>query len=341
MWIISSSDKILKPTAVALGNFDGIHRGHQQVLQPISSRSSNNSYSINMDAAHIYRTVVSFSPHPREFFTGKPLKLLTPIEEKVQFLEQLGIEQLVLLPFDRQLAALNPQQFVEEILVKQLQATRISIGSDFHFGYQRAGTSQDLQAIASGFGIEVCIVSLKKNECNEEVRISSSLIRQALKLGEIERANQMLGRAYSLSGKVVTGQQLGRKIGFPTANLQVPENKFLPRFGVYYVSVAISNLDTTEDRSFIPAVMNIGCRPTVEGDAPTIEIHLLDWSGDLYDRNLTVYLEQFIRPEQKFPSLDALKAQIARDCETAKNKFKVRNDLFGSATQSELVNYRY
>jgi riboflavin kinase / FMN adenylyltransferase len=316
VWITSEIEKILKPTALALGNFDGIHRGHQQVLQPILDKSGM-SFS-----DRVFSTVVSFTPHPREFFTGVQLKLLTPLQEKVKQLEILGIEQLVLLPFDRELAGLTPQRFVAEILVKQLQAKQISVGEDFHFGNQRAGTSKDLQAIASGFGIDVCIISLKKDRCEERVRISSSLIRQALEEGNLDRANQMLGRVYNLSGNVVKGQQIGRTIGFPTANLQVPENKFLPCFGVYAVSVAIEGktLNISGDRSLIPAVMNIGCRPTVDGNSPTIEIHLLDWSGDLYDRNLTVYLQQFIRSERKFSSLDALKEQIAKDCDIARKK---------------------
>jgi riboflavin kinase / FMN adenylyltransferase len=322
VWITSEIEKILKPTALALGNFDGIHRGHQQVLQPILDKAGVSFSERSVDVKNVRSTVVSFTPHPREFFTGIQLKLLTPLQEKVKQLEILGIEQLVLLPFDRELAGLTPQQFVAEILVKQLQAKRISVGEDFHFGNQRAGTARDLQAIASEFGIDVCIVSLKKNQCEERVRISSSLIRQALEEGNLDRANQMLGRFYSLSGNVVKGQQIGRTIGFPTANLQVAENKFLPRFGVYAVSVTIEDesFNTSGDRSLIPAVMNIGCRPTVDGNSPTIEIHLLDWSGDLYDRNLTVYLQQFIRSERKFPSLDALKKQIAKDCDLARKK---------------------
>jgi riboflavin kinase/FMN adenylyltransferase len=320
VWITSEIERILKPTALALGNFDGIHRGHQQVLQPILDKSGSVFGDRSVDVENVRSTVVSFTPHPREFFTGVQLKLLTPLEEKVKQLKILGIEQLVLLPFDRHLAALTPRKFVAEILVEQLQAKRISVGEDFHFGNQRAGTAGDLQAIASGFGIEVCIVSLKKNQCEERVRISSSLIRQALESGDLDRANQMLGRAYSLSGNVVKGQQIGRTIGFPTANLRVPENKFLPRFGVYAVSVAIENKNHTSSKSLIPGVMNIGCRPTVDGNSPTIEIHLLDWSENLYDLTLTVYLQQFIRSERKFSSLDALKEQIAKDCHIAKQK---------------------
>ncbi|MDJ0633529.1 MAG: bifunctional riboflavin kinase/FAD synthetase [Xenococcaceae cyanobacterium MO_188.B29] len=313
MRVANSPEQILTPTAIALGNFDGIHRGHQKVLEKIFEQSHN------VKTDYLYPTVVSFLPHPREFFTGKQLKLLTPVAEKAQQLDKLGIKQLVLLPFNQELASLSPQKFVEKILVKQLQAKYVSVGEDFCFGFQRKGTAKDLKAIASSFGIKVHINSLHKcqNQDNqaENVRISSSLIRQALQAGDIEQANSMLGRAYSLMGTVVKGQQLGRTIGFPTANLQLPAEKFLPRFGVYSVNVFLE--ENFNPRSTIKGVMNIGYRPTVKGDAPTIEVHLLDWSGDLYDRTINVSLERFLRPEQKFPSLEALKKQIAADCEAA------------------------
>ena len=313
MRIVDSPEQILTPTAIALGNFDGIHRGHQKVLWPILERSDC------QEAEYICPTVVSFYPHPREFFQGEKLKLLTPVKEKAYQLERLGIEQLVLLTFNRELASLSPQQFVEKILVKQLQATQISVGADFCFGFQRKGTATDLKAIASDFGIKVHINSLHKYQSPqpqaENIRISSSFIRQALEAGEIEQANSMLGRAYSLIGTVVKGQQLGRTIGFPTANLQLPPEKFLPRYGVYSVNVFLG--ENNDSRSPIKGVMNIGYRPTVAGSAPTIEVHLLDWSGDLYHRTLTVNLERFLRPEQKFSSLEALKKQIAADCKAA------------------------
>jgi riboflavin kinase / FMN adenylyltransferase len=298
VWIKSSTKATLKPASIALGNFDGIHLGHQQVLQPILK-----------DSPH--PTVVSFSPHPREFFTGKSLQLLTPIAEKAHQLEILGIEQLVLLPFDDKLAALSPQAFVEEILIGELQAVKISVGEDFRFGYQRKGDAQQLKTIAAQFGTIVEIVSLKRHE-GEERRISSSLIRQALSEGNMLDANQMLGRAYNLSGTVVTGQQLGRKIGFPTANLQVDPLKFLPRYGVYAVDATIEDVT-------VNGVMNLGCRPTVDGQGVTIEVHLFDWTEDIYGKELQVSLKQFIRPEQKFTSIDALKTQIAIDCEIAKH----------------------
>ena len=311
MWITTSTDTVKRPTAIALGNFDGIHQGHRVVLQPILDKYNLTTLD-SSDNNGIYPSLVSFSPHPKEFFTGNKIKLLTPITEKAQYLESLGFKQLVLLPFDQKLAGLDPQQFVAEILFKQLQARQVSIGEDFRFGCQRRGSAIDLQNIAANFGIIVNINSLQKfyDQQNQPIRISSSLIRQALTHGAIEEANFMLGRPYSLIGKVVPGQQLGRTIGFPTANLQLPIDKFLPRYGVYAVNVSWADFT-------VRGVMNIGCRPTVDGDSPTVEVHLLNWSGDLYDTTLTVSLQKFLRSEQKFPSLDALKQQISADCQAA------------------------
>lgn len=308
MLIASSVELIKTPTAIALGNFDGIHQGHQLVLQAIINSLPSEQQP------HVYPSVVSFTPHPREFFTGGKLELLTPIPEKADLLSRLGIEQLILLPFNQDLAALSPQEFVEQILVKQLQARQISVGSDFRFGYQRKGTGEDLKNIAAKFGIKVHLNSLCQYQDAETqpLRVSSSLIRQALLKGDMNTANNMLGRPYSLSGTVVKGQQLGRTIGFPTANLKLPPAKFLPQYGVYSVDVLV-------DKTVVKGVMNLGCRPTVAGDAPTIEVHLLNWSGDLYGQNLQVNLLRFLRPEQKFPSLEALKQQIAKDCQAALN----------------------
>lgn len=346
MRITSSLTKALTPTAVALGNFDGVHRGHQQVIAPVLTRQEARGDRVEVKSLnrlvtyaseHTYATVVTFNPHPQEFFTGKRRTLLTPLNEKVQQLENLGVEQLVLLPFDRELAALSPQEFVEKILVQQLHVQQISVGEDFCFGRQRSGTASDLKVIAATFDIPVTIIPL---HYFASVRISSSCIRQALEQGDLPHAQTLLGRPYALTGCVVKGQQLGRTIGFPTANIQLPPEKFLPRQGVYAVRVLI------EDESGIGAgeaagekgkevislslasarlpctykgVINIGCRPTVNGTQPSVEVHLLDWSGDLYGQTLTVQLEKFLRPEQKFASLEALKAQIQADCDLAQS----------------------
>jgi len=343
--VTSSLSTALKPTLVALGNFDGVHRGHQQVIQPIlqasrtdgamtpsspllSWQSSLESFSspsltenlenpADVTISRAYATVATLNPHPREFFSGVARKLLTPSLEKVQQLSFLGVEQLVLLPFDRELASLSPQQFVEKILVQQLDVKRVSVGEDFRFGHRRAGTSTDLQAIAASYGVDVIIVPLHTAQGE---RISSSAIRQSLEQGDLGKANQLLGRSYSITGVVVKGQQLGRTIGFPTANLEIPPEKFLPRKGVYCVRLADS-LVSSSPQSLQVGVMNIGERPTVNGTCLTVEIHLLDWSGDLYGKTLTVSLEKFLRPEQKFASLDALKSQIQADCAVARAFF--------------------
>jgi riboflavin kinase / FMN adenylyltransferase len=286
---IQSEAPVGKPVlTAALGN--GLGQSASEALQPLA-------------------TVVTFYPHPQEFFTGQRRLLLTPVAEKASFLAQIGIQQLVLIPFDIALAALSPQEFVEQILIERLQSQRISVGQDFRFGHRRQGTIVDLQEIAARYNVPVQVATL----CLDgEERISSSAIRQALSQGEVERACELLGRPYSLTGRVVTGQQLGRTIGFPTANLQLPVDKYLPRFGVYSVWVEIPELGRQ------PGVINIGCRPTVAGQQVTVEVHLLDWSGDLYGQTLTAKLHQFIRPEQKFASLDDLKAQIQRDCDQAR-----------------------
>ncbi|OCR00673.1 riboflavin biosynthesis protein RibF [Oscillatoriales cyanobacterium USR001] len=340
VWVTSFSNAALTPTAIALGNFDGLHLGHRQVVLPILQRagipdSLTASPEGSKDGA-IYGTVVTFRPHPQEFFSGQPKKLLTPLREKVALLRSMGVDQLVLLPFNRELAALTPDEFVAKILVRQLQAHRISVGCDFHFGARRAGTANDLAAIAANYGIDVTVVPLYTDSGE---RISSSAIRTFLQNGDLQQANKFLGRPYSLSGVVVQGQQLGRKIGFPTANLQLPPEKFLPRFGVYAVRIAIEP-NTGEEFSHtgtfnlrpetinpmpknvyppILGVMNIGCRPTVAGENPTVEVHLFDWTEDLYGKILTANLEHFLRPEQKFPSLEALKEQIHNDCVFARN----------------------
>jgi riboflavin kinase/FMN adenylyltransferase len=246
--------------------------------------------------------------------------LLTPLDEKASYLSKLGVEQLVLLPFDRALANLTPEQFVETVLVQHLQARQVSVGEDFCFGCKRSGTATDLRAIATPFNIQVQIVPL--HTAHGE-RISSSAIRQALQEGNLVKANQLLGRPYSLVGQVVAGQQLGRTIGFPTANLKLPVEKFLPRQGVYCVWVYLSKptdlSGSSHSAQALPGVMNLGHRPTVGGVQQTVEIHLLDWSGDLYGQTLTVSLAEFLRPEQKFASLEELKAQIQSDSATARS----------------------
>nr|WP_228014428.1 bifunctional riboflavin kinase/FAD synthetase [Fortiea sp. LEGE XX443] len=351
VWVASSTASVLTPTNVALGKFDGVHLGHQRVIQPILQSAPNEDREMRVwgDEGNLpqnqgtpqpqpqetpqpqpqertYSTVVTFRPHPQEFFTGTPRTWLTPLDEKVQQLRSLGVEQLVLLPFDKELSALSPEEFVDKILVQQLQCQRISVGQDFCFGKQRQGTAINLQLIAAKYNIPVTIVPLQTHtnhlpdgELVSLPPISTSLIRQSLENGDVKSANLCLGRPYTLFGIVIQGQQLGRTIGFPTANLQVPSDKFLPRQGVYAVRVYI--LNDTPDASvpqWILGVMNIGNRPTVNGTNSSVEVHLFDWCGDLYGKKLAVQLMEFLRPEQKFVSLEALKTQIQQDCTIAR-----------------------
>lgn len=367
MWITSSLKAAKAPTNIALGNFDGVHLGHQEVMAQIlcncreiettpevidhqSARALHNGiltagYSElpneffsqtnekppvstrrsqplpapslptgpDLPSSGAYATVVTFSPHPHEYFSGVSRPLLTPVAEKTWQLARLGIDQLVMLPFNQALAEMSPKDFVEKVLIKGLKAQRISVGSDFHFGKGRSGNAQKLMEIAAEHNVPVIQVPLKHEQGD---RISSSRIREALQSGKIEVATQLLGRPYLLTGRVVKGQQLGRTIGFPTANLQVPNNKFLPRTGVY--SVQVFGADGCGiNKEPLAGVMNIGQRPTVQGKTLTIEVHILNWSGDLYQKNITVTLKGFIRTEQKFDSLDQLKAQIEKDCQQA------------------------
>jgi riboflavin kinase/FMN adenylyltransferase len=255
---------------------------------------------------------VTFYPHPQEFFSGQSRPWLTPLAEKAAFMKLLGVRQLVLLPFNTELSNLPPAAFVTEVLLGRLQAQHISVGADFRFGHQRRGDVALLEKLATQQGTRVTVVDLAQKGGD---RISSSRIRQALCAGDIPQVQQLLGRPYRLVGRVVKGQQLGRQLGFPTANLRVPPEKFLPRTGVY--SVLVFGVPGHPEDEGLPGVMNLGVRPTVDGQNQSIEVHLLNWQGQLYDHTLTVALKGFLRPEQRFESIDALKAQIQADCQAA------------------------
>jgi len=351
VWITSSLSTAHTPTDIALGNFDGVHLGHQTVIRPIlpspprasqvlaaqhltipAALSTLRGYSDRcpllldscdyqsalppaerpLDAPSPMPTVVTFYPHPQEFFSGQSRPWLTPLAEKAAFMKRLGVRQLVLLPFNAELSNLPPEIFVEKVLLGRLQAQHISVGADFRFGHQRQGDVPLLKRLAEQQGTQVTVVDLAQKGGD---RISSSRIRQALCAGDIDQVQQLLGRPYPLLGRVVKGQQLGRTLGFPTANLRVPPEKFLPRTGVY--SAWVYGVAGYPPDQGWPAVMNLGVRPTVDGQHQSIEVHLLNWQGDLYGQTLTVALKGFLRPEQRFDSLDHLKAQIQADCEAA------------------------
>lgn len=287
------------PTAVALGSFDGLHPGHRSVIAAVTERAAQR---------HLVPTVVSFWPHPREvLFAEARLRLDLP-SEKLALLEPLGIEQLVLVPFTRDLAALSPEAFVQQVLHEQLQAGLVVVGANFRFGAGRSGTTTTLQQLGAERGIEVQIQPLL---AEGEEQFSSSRIRRALAAGDLQEATRLLGRPYRFGGTVVSGRGLGRQLGWPTANLQVDGRKFLPLEGVYAAWAWLG-----EER--LAAVMNLGPQPTVDPTAPSaVEVHLLGRTLDLNGRELLVEPVQLLRSQQRFENLEALVQQIQRDAESA------------------------
>jgi riboflavin kinase/FMN adenylyltransferase len=289
-----------KPTIVTIGTFDGVHLGHKKILEKIVE----NAHSQNCESL-----VLTFFPHPRTILQAdSEMKQLNTLAEKTNLLSALGIDNLVIHPFDAAFSRLTAEEFVKQVLVDTFKIKKIIIGHDHRFGRNRTANIDDLIEFGNKFGFEVEEISAK--EINE-VSISSTKIRNALTEGNIELANNYLGYYYSLTGIVSKGKQLGRTIGFPTANIKIVEEyKLIPQNGVYIVQ---SNLDGI----MYHGMMNIGTRPTVDGTTQTIEIHFFDFQKELYNQKITISLLHRIRSEQKFESVDALKKQLDKDKITA------------------------
>ena len=282
------------PTAVAIGKFDGVHLGHRRLLEEILSAKQD-----GMLAA-----VFTFHPSPEELFGVSDGKVLTPREEKRKILEDLGVDVLIEYPMTKESAAIAPEEFVEEYLCKRLQAHLVAAGTDLSFGARGKGDFALLDAMKRSGGYETVQVE-KLRVGNTEV--SSSRVRALIEIGELKEANACLGYAYSFTGIVKHGAQLGRTIGIPTVNLIPAENKLLPPYGVYFSEVLL-------DGEKYRAMTNIGTKPTVNGTkAVTIESYLYDYSGDCYDHEITVIPKHFHRPEIRFESVEALKAQMDKD----------------------------
>jgi len=263
-----------------------------------------------LEGAGAIPTVVSFWPHPREVLHGEARLRLDLPAEKLHLLEPLGIQQLVLVPFTTELAALSPEAFVEQVLVGQLQAQRIAVGDNFRFGVGRSGDSQALAAIGQRYGIAVQVLPML---WDGPERVSSSRIRRALAAGDVAEARRLLERPYRFSGRVVRGRGLGRELGWPTANLQVDGRKFLPLEGVYAATASVAG------GPMLPAVMNLGPQPTVDPLAPSaVEVHLLDRRLELVGVELVVEPLQLLRRQQTFASFEELSAQIALDADQAR-----------------------
>ena len=290
-----------KKTILTLGTFDGVHIGHKKILEKITQNTENEKYE---------SLVLTFFPHPRMILQEESaIKLLNTITEKIDLLEKTGIENLVIHPFDESFSRLTAEEFVREILVEQFHIQKIIIGHDHRFGRNRTANIDDLIDFGKKYGFEVEQISAQ--EINE-ISVSSTKIRNALEEGDIVLANKYLGYEYFLTGTIIKGKQLGRTIGFPTANLKIEENyKLIPRNGVYIVSSIINN-------KTVFGMMNIGFNPTVDGENQTIEIHFFDFEADLSHQKITVSLLHRIRSEKKFDSVVLLKEQLEKDRNYAK-----------------------
>ncbi|MDX1364166.1 MAG: bifunctional riboflavin kinase/FAD synthetase [Arenibacter latericius] len=296
---ISRYDKV-HSTAITIGTFDGIHVGHRKILE----RLINNAKVLGLKS-----TVLTFFPHPRMVLQQDvSIQLLNTIEEKVQIMKSLGLDYLIIHPFTKDFSRLSATEFVRDILVNELKVKKIIIGYDHRFGRNRNADINDL--IAFGNTLDFQVEEISAQEINE-VSVSSTKIRKALEEGDIRRANKYLGYRYMLTGTVVKGKGLGRKLDFPTANLSIVEDyKLIPKNGVYVVSSVING-------KTVYGMMNIGVNPTVAGTKRTIEINFFDFNQDLYGKKLQIDIIDRIRDEIKFDSLEALKAQLGKDRETS------------------------
>jgi riboflavin kinase / FMN adenylyltransferase len=289
-----------KKTILTLGTFDGVHIGHKKILERLTQNTENGKCE---------SLVLTFFPHPRMVLQEKSeIKLLNTISEKSKLLEKSGIENLVIHPFNESFSRLTAEEFVHSILVNQFHIQKIIIGHDHRFGRNRTANIDNLIAFGAEYGFEVEQISAQEIQ---DVSVSSTKIRKALQDGNMNLANEYLGYAYFLTGEVVKGKQLGRTIGFPTANIQIEEDyKLIPKNGVYVVK-------TTINQKEIFGMMNIGFNPTVNGQKQTIEVNLFDFDADIYGQKVEVSLLKYLREEQKFSSVDLLKEQLNLDRKTA------------------------
>lgn len=317
----SSYEKILQDTAsaissspvVTIGNFDGVHLGHQAIFSEIA-RSAREKNTVSV--------AISFEPHPVVFFGKKaePEFRLTDPDHKIELMRACGIDHPVLLPFSRELAGLTPEAFIHKVLRDSLQACEVRVGYDFNFGKGRSGTVEDLKAIGASCGMDVHIHAAVEYDNGV---VSSTRVRKALLAGDLEEAARLLTRPHSLRGSVLPGAQRGRKMGFPTANISPRAGMMVPH-GVYTSHLRVlEGPDALSGRLF-PSITNVGTRPTVsesgEANAETFVLGELSEGADLYGMRVEVVLGSFLRPEQKFPSQETLKAQVMQDLQAAREK---------------------
>ncbi len=281
---------------LTIGTFDGVHIGHQKIIERLNqSKIQTTDKSV----------ILTFFPHPRRVIHfGNEIKMLNTMDEKIQLLEKFGLNHLVIEPFTEEFSQLSALNFTRNILVNQLAVKKLIIGYDHHFGKNREGNFEQLQKYGELYDFEVEEITAQEIE---NVSVSSTKIRKALDEGLIEKANTYLGYNYLLTGKIVKGEGLGRKINFPTINIQIQEDyKLIPKKGVYIIKTTIAKKN-------IFGIMNIGNRPTVSGKGQTIEVHLLDFQENLYGEKIQIEVLKRLRDEQKFDSIEILSSQIKKD----------------------------
>ena len=290
-----------QPTVLTIGTFDGVHLGHQKIIERVVATARQEG---------LLATIFTFFPHPRMVVQhDKSLKLIHTLEEKKQLLQRLGVDLLVVQPFNEAFAQLTAEEFVSTILVQHLNVKKVIIGYDHRFGRNRTANINDMRLFGEKYGFAVEEISVQEVD---EVSVSSTKIREALNKGDVTTAKHYLGTPYSLTGTVVHGLKLGRTLGYPTANIQVTEDyKLIPKDGVYAVYSYIGERK-------VYGMMSIGKNPTIEGKGASIEVYFFDFNGDLYDRELTIYFVKYLREERKFSSVALLKKQLQDDETTAR-----------------------
>jgi riboflavin kinase/FMN adenylyltransferase len=290
---------------LTIGNFDGVHRGHQRLIDHLQAQSQK---------MQLPTTLMTFEPQPREFFAGAVLPArLTRFREKVHLLERTGLDRLLCVPFNEQTSQIPAEWFAEEFLTELVGAQYVVIGDDFRFGHARKGDFQLLQNTGARLGYEVISVDTVLQGGD---RVSSTLVRSTLSAGDFAKAAELLGHEYFIMGRVVYGRQLGRQLGVPTANVKLQRYRAALQ-GVYCVTVD----GVTEDDRSVQGIANIGVRPTVDGKEPLLEVHVFDFSGDVYGRRIRVTFKHKLRDEQTFASVDLLKQQIDADLLSARRWF--------------------
>lgn len=288
---------VLKSPVLTLGTFDGVHVGHQKIL----SRLNDMAKSINGESV-----LMTFYPHPRAviFPDQRDIRLISTLNEKIELLERFGVNHLVVQSFTRDFSMLNHDTFVKEYLVAKIGVKKMVVGYDHQFGHDRKGSFTELQSLAPQLGFAVEEIP---EQDIEDVAVSSTRIRKALLEGRVEDAAGLLGYNYTFSGRVVKGKQLGRQLGFPTANLECADPlKLIPANGVYAVNVVVRN-------SQYNGMLSIGTRPTFDNGARSVEVNIFDFDGDIYGENVKLIFKNYLRADQKFDGVDALVQQICLD----------------------------